>query len=110
VLASATWTWLSTIGFLVQALAGVRSGVLLLALTAVQSAGFAVSSPARQAIIPRIVPMDMVPAANTLGYTTTTAGGVLGPLAAGLIFAAYCTGTGVIVAYAVDVVLFTGTV
>jgi MFS family permease len=108
-LASSTLTWLSTVGFLAQALAGVHSGVLLLALTAVQSAGFAVSSPARQAIIPRIVPTYLVPAANTLGYTTTTAGGVLGPLAAGLIFAAYSTGTGVIVAYAVDVLLFTVT-
>jgi hypothetical protein len=48
-----------------------------------------------------------VPAANTLAYTTTTAGGVLGPLAAGLIFGAYSTGAGVIVAYAVDAVLFT---
>ena len=106
-LASSTLTWLSTIGFLAQALAGARSGALLLALTAVQSAGFAVSSPARQAIIPRIVPLELVPAANTLGYTTTTAGGVLGPLAAGLIFATYSTGAGVIVAYAVDVALFT---
>jgi MFS family permease len=106
-LASSTLTWVATIGFLAQALAGARSGMLLLALTAVQSAGFAVSSPARQAIIPRIVPLELVPAANTLGYTTTTAGGVLGPLAAGLIFAAYSTGAGVIVAYAVDVALFT---
>jgi len=106
-LASSTLTWVSTIGFLAQALVGVHSGMLLLALTAVQSAGFAVSSPARQSIIPRIVPLELVPAANTLGYTTTTAGGVLGPLAAGLIFAAYSTGTGVIVAYAVDVALFT---
>jgi MFS family permease len=106
-LASSTLTWLATIGFLAQALAGARSGMLLLALTAVQSAGFAVSSPARQAIIPRIVPLELVPAANTLGYTTTTAGGVLGPLTAGLIFAAYSTGTGVIVAYAMDVALFT---
>jgi MFS family permease len=87
----------------------VNSGVLLLLLTAVQSAGFAVSSPARQAIVPRIVPGSLVPAANTLGYTTTTAGGVLGPLAAGLIFGAYSTGNGVIVAYAVDALLFTVT-
>jgi MFS family permease len=108
-LASSTLTWLATVGFLAQALAGVNSAILLLALTAVQSAGFAISSPARQAIIPRIVPTDLVPAANTLGYTTTTAGGVLGPLAAGLIFAGYSTGAGVIVAYAVDVALFTVT-
>jgi MFS family permease len=106
-LISSSIAWVSTVGFLVQAALGVNSAVLLLALTAVQSAGFAISSPTRQAIIPRIVPRDLVPAANTLAYTTTTAGGVLGPLAAGLIFGAYSTGAGVVVAYAVDAVLFT---
>ncbi|WP_433300034.1 MFS transporter [Actinoplanes sp. CA-030573] len=106
-LISSTLAWLSTVGLLLQALAGVRSGWLLLALTALQSAGFAVSSPTRQAIIPRIVPTGLVPAANTLSYTTTTAGGVLGPLAAGLIFGVATTSTGVTVAYLVDAVLFT---
>ncbi|MFC3385758.1 MFS transporter [Couchioplanes azureus] len=106
-IASSTLAWLSTVGLLVQALLGMRSGVLLLALTAVQSAGFAISSPTRQAIIPRIVPAALVPAANTLSYTTTTAGGVLGPLAAGLIFGTWSTGTGVTIAYAVDAALFT---
>ena len=106
-LASSTLAWLSTVGLLVQALHGVRSGWLLLALTAVQSAGFAISSPARQAIIPRIVPGRLIPAANTLAYTTTTAGGVLGPLAAGLIFGTWSATTGITVAYAVDAALFT---
>jgi MFS family permease len=115
-LASSTLAWLSTCGLLAQALLGARSGALLLgarsgalllALTAVQSAGFAVSSPARNAIIPRIVPAGLVPAANTLAYTTTTAGGVLGPLAAGLILGTWSTRTGVTVAYAVDAALFT---
>ena len=106
-LASSTLAWVSTLGLLAQALFGVHSPALLLALTAVQSAGFAISSPARQAIIPRIVPIGLVPAANTLAYTTTTAGGVLGPLAAGLIFGAYGTDAGITVAYAVDAVLFT---
>ena len=105
-LASSALAWVSTLGLLAQALIGVRSGWLLLALTAVQAAGFAVSSPARQAIIPRIVPSGLVPAANTLSYTTTTAGGVLGPLAAGLIFGIATTSTGVSVAYLVDAVLF----
>jgi MFS family permease len=108
-LASSTLAWVATVGFLVQALIGVNSPLLLLGLTAVQSAGFAISSPARQAIVPRLVPRDLVPAANTLTYTTTTAGGVLGPLAAGLIFGAWSTGAGVIVAYAVDALLFTVT-
>ena len=106
-LASSTLAWLSTVGLLVQAALGARSGWLLLSLTAVQSAGFAISSPARQAIIPRIVPTGLIPAANTLAYTTTTAGGVFGPLAAGLIFGTWSTGTGVVVAYAVDAALFT---
>ncbi|WP_433373500.1 MFS transporter [Actinoplanes sp. CA-142083] len=106
-LISSTLAWLSTVGLLAQALLGVHSGWLLLALTALQSAGFAVSSPTRQAIVPRIVPTGLVPAANTLSYTTTTAGGVLGPLAAGLIFGVASTGAGVTVAYLVDAVLFT---
>lgn len=108
-LASSTLAWVSTVGLLAQALLHVNSGWLLLALTAVQSTGFAVSSPARQSIIPRIVPARLVPAANTLAYTTTTAGGVLGPLAAGLIFGIWSTSAGITVAYAVDAVLFTVT-
>jgi MFS family permease len=106
-LAGSTVAWLSTVGLLAQAVLGLHSPGVLIALTAVQSAGFAMSSPARQAIIPRIVPGDLVPAANTLAYTTTTAGGVLGPLAAGLILGAWATDTGVTIAYGVDVVLFT---
>src|SRR4051794_15063528 len=108
-LASSLVAWLATLGFLIQAAAGGRNGYLLLALTALQSAGFAVSSPTRQAIVPRIVERELVPAANTLAYTTMTAGGVLGPLAAGLIFGIWSTGTGVMVAYAVDAVLFSVT-
>jgi len=106
-LASSTMAWLSTVALLVQAVLGLHSGWLLLVITAFQSAGFAVSSPTRQAIIPRIVPAGLVPAANTLNYTTTTAGGVLGPLAAGLIFGIAGTGAGVTTAYLVDAVLFT---
>ncbi|GAA2694280.1 MULTISPECIES: MFS transporter [Actinoplanes] len=106
---SSALTWVVTLGLLAQAALGVRSPHLLLALTAVQAVGFAISSPARQSIIPRIVPTGMVPAANTLNYTTTTAGGVLGPLAAGLIMGIWSTGTGVTVAYAVDALLFTVT-
>nr|WP_246595472.1 MFS transporter [Actinoplanes auranticolor] len=106
-LASSTLAWVATAGLLAQALLALHNPWVLLALTAVQSAGFAVSSPARQAIIPRIVPAGLVPAANTLAYTTTTAGGVLGPLAAGLIFGVWSTDAGVTIAYAVDALLFT---
>ena len=105
-LASSALAWLATAGLLAQALLGLHSPVVLLALTAVQSAGFAISSPVRQAIIPRLVPAKLVPAANTLAYTTTTAGAVLGPLAAGLILGAWSTDNGVTIAYGIDALLF----
>lgn len=106
-LASSTLMWAATLGLLAQALLRIGSPALLLALVAVQSTAFAVSSPTRQAIIPRLVPIDLVPAANTLGYTTFTAGGVLGPLTSGLIFAAWQRDVALPIAYAVDALLFT---
>jgi MFS family permease len=108
-LVSSTLMWAATVGLLVQALLGVGSPVLLLALVAVQATAFAVSSPTRQAIIPRLVPIEQVPAANTLGFTTSNAGMVLGPLTAGLIFAAWRSGVALPVAYGVDALLFTVT-
>ncbi|SCE79757.1 MFS transporter [Micromonospora mirobrigensis] len=102
--------WCSVLALLGQALLGVGSPGLLLALVAVHSVAFAVSSPARVAILPRLLPADLVPAATTLNYTTFTAASVFGPLAAGLIFAAAGTGTGLPIAYAADALLFTGLV
>lgn len=105
-LASSTLAWAATFGLLAQALLRVGSPALLLALVAVQSVGFAVSSPARHAIIPRLVPAELVPAANTLHFTAYTAGGVLGPLTAGAVFATWSSGVGLPIAYAVDAALF----
>jgi MFS family permease len=106
-LASSLLMWLSTLGLLCQALFGFGSPVLLLALVAVQTIAFAVSSPARVAIIARLVPASLLPAANTLGFTTTTAGGVFGPLASGLVFSALPVEGALPVAYGVDAALFT---
>ncbi|WP_312882537.1 MFS transporter [Micromonospora polyrhachis] len=105
-LASSTLMWLSTLGLLAQALAGVENPVLLLGLVAAQSTAFAVSSPARGAIIPRLVPTALVPAANTLNYTTHQACAVFGPLTAGLIFAAWSYDVALPIAYGVDALLF----
>ncbi|SCF38777.1 Predicted arabinose efflux permease, MFS family [Micromonospora viridifaciens] len=99
--------WAATLGLLLQSLLGVRSPVLLLALVAVQSIAFAITSPARSAILPRLVPDELVPAASTLNFTTFTATAVFGPLTAGLIFAAWRTEIGLPIAYAVDALLFT---
>ncbi|MDO3701505.1 MFS transporter [Micromonospora sp. C28SCA-DRY-2] len=100
--------WVSTLGLLLQALLRVGSPVLLLALIAVQSIAFAISSPTRNAILPRLVPLELVPAASTLNFTTFTATAVFGPLAAGLIFATWQDpGVGLPIAYGVDALLFT---
>ncbi|BCL15348.1 MFS transporter [Micromonospora sagamiensis] len=99
--------WLATLGLLVQALLGARSPALLLALVAVQSTAFAIASPARSAMLPRLVPLDLVPAASTLNYTTNTAATVAGPMVAGLIFGVWGTDTGLPIAYAADALLLT---
>jgi len=103
-LVSATVTWAVTLALLLQALAGLLSVGLLLVLVGVQSAAFAVSSPTRNAIIPRLLDRDLVPAANTLNFTVSNVGTVAGPLLAGVIIARF---GGFPVAYATDAVLFT---
>ncbi|EEP72967.1 major facilitator superfamily transporter [Micromonospora sp. ATCC 39149] len=106
-LASQLVLWMSMLGLLVQAVFRVGSPVLLLALVALQSVGFAISGAAFTASIPRLVPAELVPAATTLNYTTHTATSVFGPLLAGLIFAAWETGVALPIAYGVDTVFFT---
>lgn len=101
-LVSSVAVWLCTVALLVQALFGVRSIALLLGLVAVQSAGFAVSSPTRNAIIPRLLSVQLVPAANTLNFTFTNLGAVLGPLLAGVLIAKHSYAA----AYALDALLF----
>jgi MFS family permease len=97
-------TWMVTLVLLVQALLGLRSVGLLLALVVVQSGGFAVSSSTRGAIIPSIVPVAMIPAANTLSYTAGNVGQILGPLVAGVLIA---LPHGFSYAYGADALLFT---
>ncbi|MEV4467908.1 MFS transporter [Micromonospora echinofusca] len=106
-LATAAVLWVATFGLVVQAVLGVGSPLLLLALVAVQSVAFAVSSPTRNAILPRLVPAELVPAASTLNFTTHTAASVFGPLVAGLIFAWWGTDLGLPIAYAADAALYT---
>ncbi|WP_410673553.1 MFS transporter [Amycolatopsis sp. cmx-4-68] len=103
-LASSALTWTVTLALLAQALTGAGSVPLILALVAVQSGGFAVSSAVRGAITPALVPPDLVPAANSLTFTASTVGQVLGPLAAGVLLG---LPNGFCYAYGVDAVLFT---
>ncbi len=101
---SSLGTWACTVGLLLQTLAGIGSVPLILGLVAVQSGFFAVASSARGAIIPRIVPTELVPAANTLTFTVGNLGSVIGPLIAGALVTRQ---HGFGYAYAVDAALFT---
>jgi MFS family permease len=102
-IASSCLVWAVTGALLVQALLRLDSRWVLLGLVALQSVGFAVSSPVRGAILPRLLHRDQVPAANTLSFTMSSVGTVVGPLVAGVVLARSTFA----VAYAIDAALFT---
>lgn len=94
--------WASTLIILAQALLGLNNVHLLLGAVAVGATGFAISSPTRGAIIPRILPADKVPAANALNSLVFSLGAVAGPMVGGVMLA----WSGFAAAYALDAVLF----
>ena len=102
-LISALGLWGCSLLFMLQSALSINSVGVLFLVVAVQSAFFAVGNPARQAIIPRLVPKEMLPAANALSMITWNIGFTLGPLIGGLVIAAFGT---VSAAYAIDVVAF----
>jgi MFS family permease len=102
-LASSSLMWVSTFGLLMQALLDLRSPAVLLGLVMAQSAAFAISAPTRQAMLPRLVPEELVASANTLGFTVSNVGQVLGPLGAGVVLLHGSFAW----AYGVDAALFT---
>jgi MFS family permease len=71
--------------FWVQALAGNSNVWLLLGLFSVQQAFFGVNQPTRSAILPKLLPPDLLPAANSLNMTVYMAGAIGGPLVAGVL-------------------------
>ena len=95
--------WASGILTALQALAGNTHPLVLYLLVAVNSAGFAVVSPARSSIYPRLLERDLLPAANALGVFAFNVALTVGPLMAGFLVA----GGGYTLAYSVDVALFT---
>ena len=103
-LVSSVGSWVMTLGLLIQTTVGLDSVPVILLLVAIQSGFFAVASSARGAIVPRIVPPELVPAANTLTFTTSNVGQVVGPLIAGVLVTRH---NGFQYAYTVDAILFT---
>jgi hypothetical protein len=69
--------------FWVQAAVGNSNVWLLLGLFAVQQAFFAVNQPTRSAVLPKLLPPQLLPAANSLNMTIFQAGAIAGPLVAG---------------------------
>jgi MFS family permease len=71
--------------FWVQAALGSTNVWLLLGLFAVQQAFFAVNQPTRSAVLPKLLPPELLPAANSLNMTVFQAGAIGGPLLAGVL-------------------------
>ena len=103
-LISSIGTWAVTLALLAQTLLAVDNVWLILGLVFVQSGAFAIASSTRGAIIPRLVPVTLVPAANTLNFTVGNVGQVLGPLIAGVLVTQR---HGFAYAYGIDGALFT---
>jgi MFS family permease len=69
--------------FWLQAALGSGDVWLLLGLFAVQQAFFGVNQPTRSAILPKLLPDEQLPAANSLNMTVMMAGAIAGPLVGG---------------------------
>ena len=67
----------------VQAALGLNNVWLLFGIFAVQQAFLAVNQPTRSAILPKLIPLDKLPAANALNSTAMTIGAIAGPLVGG---------------------------
>jgi MFS family permease len=95
--------WLVSIAIALQAWLGVASVELLYVLVAVQAGAFAINNPARNAIVPRLLPAELLPAANSWQTLAWNLSVTVGPLLGAVLVA----GWGYAVAYTVDVVTFT---
>jgi MFS family permease len=58
---------------------------VILALFAVQTAFLSINQPTRNAVIPRLVPPEQLPAANALNMIVFQSGAIAGPLLAGIL-------------------------
>ncbi len=74
---------LTSAGFWAQAALGLGDVWLLLGLFSLQQAFFAVNQPTRAAVLPKLLPPEQLPAANSLSMTVMQAGGIAGPLVGG---------------------------
>lgn len=93
---------LVSIGFTVQAFAGLRSLWLLYALVALQSLLSALNAPARRTFVPRLLPPHRLAAGAALTMLAMHTSVILGPALAGVIAGAW----GLRVCYLIDALSF----
>lgn len=93
---------LVSIGFTVQAFAGLRSLWLLYALVALQSLLSALNAPARRTFVPRLLPPHRLAAGAALTMLALHTSVILGPALAGVIAGAW----GLRVCYLIDALSF----
>ena len=67
-----------------QAAMALNNVWVVLCLLSVQQAFYAINQPTRSAAIPRMLPGDQLPAANSLNMTVMQFGAIVGPLLAGV--------------------------
>jgi MFS family permease len=96
-------SWLTSILCAVQAFMGNTNVWVLYALVAMWNGSFAVASPSRTSIYPRILESRLLPAANALSVFAMNASLTVGPLLAGVMV----DWGGFRTAYAVDAVVTT---
>lgn len=100
-LVAATLTFASTVGLAVLAWTQQETVWWLYALTIVNSAANSVVLAARQSIVPRLIPRELLPAASALGGITMGVMVMAGPALAGVLVAF----SGYAWTYTIDVVL-----
>ena len=101
-LTSSAVMWLTTVGIAAQAWAGLESVPVLYALVALHSGASGINQPTRGAIIPALVGLPLVPAANALNMMTFSVALMFGPMLGGVLVAA----VGYAWTYSIDVVTF----
>lgn len=78
---------LTSLLLFLTAVTGVGGVWTVLVVFAVQQACLAVNQPTRSAVLPRILALHQLPAANTLSFTVVQLGAIAGPLLAGVVLA-----------------------
>ena len=104
-LAASGGAWAVSLVLAAQAFLGNTAVGLLYACVAVQAACFAANSPARNAMVARLLPAELLPAASALNMASFNLGFTVGPLLGALLI----KWGGFEAAYTVDAVTFTAT-